>query len=186
MHPLATEIRFTLRHPVVRSGSIAALFALSVFVIAFIFVWYPSASRHHEIQQDISQLRNKLVTQSKLNGLSRSYFSTQKMLEKIERKLDSTTSLAEFTHALNRLASKNKIKIISKLSRDSQVQQNYKIQYQELVLQGEYKALRHFILGLRDMPVWTLIKEVRLKKKKGSDELIVDIVIASYQARENT
>ena len=186
MYPLVTQIQFTFRHPVVRRGGIAAVVALSVFLIALLFAWYPSASRHLEIQQEITQLRNQLVTLNKLYGLSRTFYATEKTLEKVEKKLDSPTSLAEFTRALNMLASKNKIKIISKLSRDSQVKQNYKIQYQELTLQGRYKAMRHFVLGLRDMPAWTLIKEARFKKKKGSDELIVDFVIASYQKQANT
>lgn len=186
MHPLITHIKFSFRHPVVRRGGIAATVASVVFIITLLFVWYPAASKHQEIKQDISLLRDQLVTLNKLNGLSRTYYATEETLERVERKLNSSISLAEFTSALNRLASKNNIKIINKVSRESQLKQNYKIQHQELTLQGGYRAIRYFMLGLRDMPTWTLITEARLKKKKGSDELIVDFVIASYQKQANT
>lgn len=183
MHPAVTHILFTFRHPVVRNGGIAVVVTASIFVIALLLFWYPSSSKHLEIQQDIDHLNNKLIALTQLNNLSHTYYATEKALKKVEKKLDTSISLSEFTNALYKLASKNNIKIISKSSRDMQEKQGYKILYQELTLQGQYKAMRQFILSLRDMPVWTLIKETRLKKKKGSKELIGDFVLASYQKK---
>lgn len=183
MHPVVTHVLFTFRHPVIRSGGIAVVVTASIFVISLLVFWYPSSSKHNEIQQDIDHLNNKLVALRQLNNLSHTYYATEKTLKKVEKKLDTSISLAEFTNALYKLASKNSIKIISKSSRDMQEKQDYKILYQELTLQGKYKSMRRFMLGLREMPVWTLIKEARLKKKKGSNVLIGDFVLASYQKK---
>lgn len=185
MSRVITHIAFAFRHPVARRGGIAAVVAMCILVMVISFAWYPSASRHNEIQHDISQLRNQLITSKKLNELRHTYNNTETTLVNIEKKLATSTSLAEFARTLNRLASQYKIKIISSSNRDSQLTQNYKIQYQELMLQGKYTAIRQFIFDLRDIPVWTLIKEIRLKKKKGSDELIADFVLTSYQKQAN-
>jgi Tfp pilus assembly protein PilO len=186
MHPVVTHALFTFRHPVVRKGGIALAVSFSIFITALLFSWYPSSSKHHEIEQDIGQLRNKLIEINKLNELSSTYYAAEKTLDKVEKKLEASTSLAEFTNALYKLASKNNIQIISKSSHNMQIKQNYKILYQELTLQGKYMAMRQFILSLRDMPTWTLIKETRLKKKKGSNVLSGDFVLVSYQRKAGT
>lgn len=183
MHPVVNHVLFTFRHPVIRNGGIAVVVTASIFVISLLVFWYPSSSEHIEIQQDIDHLNNKLLSLRQLNNLSYSYYATEKTLRKVEKKLGTSISLSEFTNALYRLASKNNVKIISKSSRDMQEKKDYKILYQELTLQGNYKSMRRFILSLRKMPVWTLIKEARLKKKKGSKVLIGDFVLASYQKK---
>lgn len=179
-------IKFAFRHPVVRSGAIAAVVGLCILVVVAAFIWYPASSRHVELEEGVSQMRGHLVMSASLDELQGVYHSMEKTLAQVEHKLDMSTSPTEFARALNALAMQNDVKIISKSYRDSQLKSNYVVQYQELTLQGDYKALRRFIAGLRDMPGWTLIKEARLRKKKGDHEVIGDFILASYQKQART
>lgn len=174
------NIRYSFRHPVVRKGGFAALLSLFVLALVVVFAWYPSMIKHNETEQSVSQLRNKLISLNRLGEFEQVYDVMAETLQNVDKKLNSSTSLAEFTRTLYSLANKNNVKIVSKTSRDSQLKGGYKILYQELTLQGRYKSIRLFISSLRNMPSWTLIKDARLKRKKGSDELIGDFVLVSY------
>lgn len=175
-----SNVRYSFRHPVVKTGGFVFLFSLVVLSLVIVLVWLPPKTEYSETEQTVNQIKNEIIVLNQLAGISPGYDAMSETLIKIDQKLKSSTSLAEFTRKLYSLADKYKVKLVSKTSRDGQVKDGYKVLYQELTLQGRYESIRQFISSLRDMPSWTLIKDARLKRKKSNNELIGDFVLVSY------
>lgn len=180
MLPTLMQFKFTFRHPVVWFGGIAVIVAVAALVLTTFFYWYPEAKSNIKSKNDINNLRNKHILANSLNSLSHTYYASEKLLNKIEGKLVSSAGLAEFTNELHKLASRNNVKITISSS-GIQEKESYKLLNQELTIKGRYSEMRKFILGLKDMPTWTLVKEVRFKKINSSDDLIGEFVLVSYQ-----
>lgn len=180
------SFKFTFRHPVVRFGGIAVVVAVVVLVFTAFFYWYPALKNNIKSNSDIKEMRNKHILASNLNSLSHAYYASEEIIDEVEKKLLSSASLAGFTNELHKLAGRNNVKITIRSNSGMQKMEGYKLLNQELTIQGKYSEIRKFIMGLRDMPTWILVKELKLKKIDSSDDLIGEFVLVSYQEMVST
>jgi Tfp pilus assembly protein PilO len=162
--------RCAARHRVVRAGALLA--ALSVLtLVACAALWWLAARSHDRQLQAIDAERRRVVLARQADEVTAAYRLASAQIASIDNRLAHTTGQADVVASLARLAQRSGIRVDSEAYEESKSGELVLLAAQ-LSLQGSYSALRDFLLGLSDLPVWVEVHELRFERVRDGDGLI--------------
>lgn len=182
LHALIEAFLYSLRHPLVKAGLWSALATAAICVAVTLGFWWPPHSDSQDLMDRIESKRREVVSSMYAAELTRAYTRAQREVPELEKKLDNVGSQSDLVGNLGRLAGKTGVRILSESYNEGKPQGIYIPLHIDLVLQGNYSALRDFFHGVPGLPVWSEIQDARLERTRESGGLVkAQIRLATYR-----
>lgn len=189
---MAAGLIEAIRFPPIRIALFICSGCLIILLLTIMGLWWPAHRQHDAVQLSIDEKRRQLVLLLQADDIGRAYRSALQVVPRLESRLTLDMSQAEFVNILGRLSSRHGARLLAQSFDERKVQQDQPIIALELNLEGPYAAIRGFMLGLSDLPVWCEIEEMRLERARESTgiiraqlRLIVHRKAAIKSARDN-
>ncbi|HKQ31278.1 MAG TPA: type 4a pilus biogenesis protein PilO [Burkholderiales bacterium] len=177
---LIADARYSIRHPWIRIGAIAAAAAAVVALIALAF-WWPAQSTRATLEEQIAIKRRTLVQLQQADELLHTYERAQKDVPVLEKKLTNAATQAQLVEQLGRLARRHGVTVLSETYEEGRAAGSYAVLNTELTVQAGYPAIREFLRSLPDLPVWAEVQELRLEAARDAGAVKGRIRIATYR-----
>lgn len=182
LHPLMDDLRYSLRHPMVRAGIVTGIAALGMLVIMAAALWWPVRSEVNTLRDEIDATRRQAVERLYGAQLAQMYGRTQEQIVVLETKLNTQTVQVSLLNHLSQLAKKHRVRILSESYEEGKPQTGYAPLYHEITLQGTYPRVRRFLLDLGTLPTLSLVQEAALSRSGNSGRSIkAQLRIVTYR-----
>lgn len=155
---------YSLKHPKVRLAATAALSLAALNLALVAFYWVPSAWRHHQAASAIESLRRSRLEAEQAGDLFRRYQDLLKRAGVLEAKWKTPASQSSLVGALDRLAAKNGLKVLSQDFNAGTSKKGGTVLEENLSVVGAYPSLRHFLADLEGLKTLTVVEEARLER----------------------
>lgn len=165
------DVRYPLRHPVVRMGLWVNV-ALALMTVALIAFWWPVAREHQTLTAAVDGKRRQMMNALQAGDMLRAYRHAQVAVPKLEEKLRTGARQSELIDHLGRLAREHNVRVLAQSFEDGKVRGAYLPLQVNLTLQGGYSAVRDLLDGLPSLPVWTEIQEINLERSRESPDAV--------------
>lgn len=156
------SLQFALRHPWVRAAGFVSVLLTLVSLLLWATYWWPVRQEVHGLVERINEVRSDTVHAMQAADVLRAYQKVKQQVEQLDVKLGAQSPQATLVPALSALAKKCNARILSQAYEEGKVEGDYVPLYLDLSIQASYADLRRFILGLAQLPTWTLVQEARL------------------------
>lgn len=179
MRLVLSTLRYGLKHPAARLGSVIGLIATAAMAIA-LFSWWPAHRLHEQLTQQIVAAQLSLERAKQAQELARVYFTALQNVPLLEQKMKAAINQTQIVDGLDRLAQESNILLVdqSYIERSGQSSSNLAI---ELAVEGEYEAVRNFLHGLHSLPIWIELQEVQLTRSGKTNLLKGKLRIISFR-----
>lgn len=175
------QLEYVIRHPVVKSGAVAAVAMILLTVGVAAFIWWPAVSERDQMTHEVSSLRVDIGHAINRINTAENFYGALTRANAISEKLGAEASQADLTDQINQLAAKLGIKILNESNEERKIRMGYLPMFRELSIQGDYVSTRKFLLALRQLPTWTTVQELHLTKKNMSSDLKAVITLVTYR-----
>lgn len=145
------------------------------------FFWYPAAQVHYGLQREISRYHQAQEDASQAKETAEIYADLEKRVKVLDIKWNNSVTQSDLIGSLGKLASKNRLKIISQDFDAAAAKSDGNFFKQNLSLDGSYPALRHFLADLEVLPTLTIVKQACLERAgtEGS-QVRANLELATY------
>ena len=164
-------LRYTARHPWVRGVMWATVVAVLVLLAVIGYAW-PDYDQHRSLLNAVAAARHEWVASLMADDLGRAYGRALQLIPELEKKLDPASGQSNLVQGLRQLASKYGVKVTGETYQEGKPQGAYLAFPVDLRLEGNYPALRGFISGFADLPMWSEIQEIRLEQEMAEPGLV--------------
>lgn len=165
------DVRYPLRHPIVRVG-LWVNAALVVMTVVFISVWWPVVREHQRLTTAVDEKRRQMVNALQAGDTLRVYRHAQIAVPKLEEKLRTGVRQSELIDRLGQLTRQHDVRVLAQSFEDGKIRGAYLPLQVNLTLQGRYSVVRDFLNDLPSLPVWAEIQEVHLERSRESPEMV--------------
>jgi hypothetical protein len=170
-----------LGHPKVKRAAWTAVISLTLDLLILVFFWYPAARVHGEVQREISRYRQAREEASRARATVEIYAGLEKRVSVLESKWQEPVSQSDLIGSLGRLASRDKLKVVSQDFDLAATPGAGKFFKQNLSLDGSYPSLRRFLADLEGLPTLTVVKQARLERTGEKDgRLRANLQLSTY------
>lgn len=181
-HPFIENLRFSMRHPVVKAGIVASVVSVAIVVAIGFSYWWPAQRDTERLVEAIQAKRKAVVAAMHAGDVARAYERTRREAAVVEEKLSAVIGQAELVKSLSRLAKKKGVKILAEAYEEGRERGGYVPLYVDLALEGRYSSLRHFLNGIQTLPVWTMVQEAKLARlQKGAGWVKARLRLVTYR-----
>lgn len=160
---------YSTRHPQVRRGFWVSVVAVSLCLLALIY-WWPAHSSYQRLIEETQAKRREIVMSREAQDIANLYHQASQQIPVLERKLNNAVGQAELVNHLATLARQHGVKVLAESYNEGKNEgkgtERYRSLVVQLTLQGRYGALRQFMQGLSDLPVWSEIQDARLESNR--------------------
>ncbi len=178
------ELRYARRHPGVKLALGAAALSLVLTSALAVSYWRPAQQRHADLTARAHALRAEVAATLRARELARAYAAAQQDLERVRERLAAGAGQAQLVNRLYRLARERGVAILSESNQEGRARGGYVPLVQELALAGDYRGVRGFLQDACALPTWTVIREVRLSRKRAAPRRLRAVVtLATYRER---
>lgn len=139
--------------------------AMLVAVIALAY-WWPMSSQHGNLRLQIDTIRRDLVDSVNAEQVGNAYSQSLKRISEIEKKLDNQDRQSSLVKHVLKLAQQHRVRILSEAYEEGKPREGYLPLHQTLTIQSDYRSLRKFLLGIDNLPTWTVVSEAKLERLK--------------------
>lgn len=182
LRPVIDDLRYSLRHPLVRLGIIAGIIAIGLVLVVGAALWWPARSEVHTLRDEIDVTRRQAVERLYGAQLAQEYERTEQQIVALETKLNTQTVQVSLLNHLSQLAKKHRVRILSESYEEGKIQSGYAPLYHEITLQGTYPRVRRFLLDIRSLPTLSLVQEAALNRGDGRGRSIkAQLRIVTYR-----
>ena len=158
---------YARKHPGVKRVVAVSAVLLAVDILLIGTFWGPVAWRHHELQKKVDDYRlrkrNDLLAQETADTYTRMMIR----VKVLDGKLEKHSTQSELIESLSRLASRNRLRI---LSQDFDVTSKNNVGFssfkQNVSLVGSYSSIRHYLTDLENLPTLTILQQARLERAR--------------------
>ena len=182
LRPMIADLRFSLRHPLVRLGMVAGIIAIGLVLIIGGAMWWPARSEVHALRDEIGATRRQAVERLYGAQLAQVYKRTEQQIVVLEAKLNTQTVQVSLLNHLSQLAKKHRVRILSESYEEGKAKNGYAPLYHEITLQGSYSRVRRFLLDIGSLPTLSLVQEAALNRGDGRGRSIkAQLRIVTYR-----
>lgn len=179
---MVDDLRYSLRHPVVRLGIVAGIVAIGLVLIIGAALWWPARSEAYTLRDQIDATRRQAVERLYGTQLAQVYERTEQQIVALETKLNTQTVQVSLLNHLSQLAKKHGVRILSESYEEGKTQSGYAPLYHEITLQGSYPRVRRFLLDIGSLPTLSLVQEAALNRGDGRGRSIkAQLRIVTYR-----
>lgn len=172
---------FALRHPWVRRGLGSAIVVAVLLLAVVLFYWRPAHSEHEQLFDRVVSLRRELVKSMQDQTLAKTYADTRKTIARLEKKLNAESGQAALVNNVTQLAQNSGVQVISESYQEGKEDSGYVPLFQIIVLKGAYKDMRQFLMGVQQLPTWTVVQETRLERPHDGKGLKATLTLVTYR-----
>lgn len=178
------NLNVSFRHPYIISLLLVNFCVMSGLAGFWLIIAEPEYDKHQSAALETAKLREKIKSKIQTIELSKSYLNNIKNIEAIEEKLAAEGGQAVFVNSLMVLAKSNNIKVLDSSYKDEDESRGFIRQNQEVMLEGTYIDIKHFIYDVQMLPTLTIIHETRLEPIKGLSQLKASLTLKTYRKVE--
>lgn len=160
------ELRFVLRHPLVRSVLLAFLVLALALALFVGFFWWPVNLQEASLRDQVQRLRLRTESDNHARRIAQAVEAGQKDLKEARSRLAAATSPAELAGRTFGLAEESGLTVTGETNRARKLERGGKLFLQELTLRGRYPSFRQFFAALPGLPTWTVVHEVRMERRE--------------------
>jgi hypothetical protein len=161
--PIRDACFYALQHPKTKRAVWAGALFLAVDMLLLAALWAPAAYRHHQLEKAIADHREAVLEADRAQATSENYGRLVKRVRNLEAKWETPVTQSGMIEVLTKLASKDRLTVISQ-DFDSASPKVGKSLEQSISLQGNYQALRRFLVDLENLKTLTLVEQARLER----------------------
>jgi Tfp pilus assembly protein PilO len=175
------DLRLSFRHPLLRVGLRIGLLLLVVDAALVAYRW-PAATSHGQLVKQVDAAQTAIIDARQAVGVMDAYTRAREAIMTIGRKLDYATAQAKLIDDIADLARKYGVQVLSQeydeASAGDKRQATLGVQ---LAAQGNYRALRNFIVGISSLPAWTEVSDVSIERGRDSGLLKAELRLLTYR-----
>lgn len=175
------SLTFAFRYPLVRLGALSALGMVAATVATLAVLWWPAASALGQNERAVAQAKSKVLRAMDQAKIARQFDESHRRVEAIREKLEAAASQAELAAHINQLAAELGVRILNESNEEAKIKLGYQPIIQELSIEGSYAAIRQFLLAVRTLPTWTIVRELRLTRKNVAADLKAVVTLVTYR-----
>jgi Tfp pilus assembly protein PilO len=155
---------FALKHPKMKMafGTALGLGALDLLVLAFF--WWPSAYQHHQWVKKTDDCRREQLEAGRAQETALRYGKLSKRVRLLETKWETAATQSALIESINRLASKDGLRVVSQDFEMENAKSGGKSLKQGLSLTGSYGSLKQFLADLENLKTLTVVEQARLER----------------------
>jgi len=179
---LIANLRYSLRHPTVRLGLVVAVITSTAVLIMTLGYWWPVHHGHELLVGEVKLKRRMVVEAMQAKELASAYRLASQNIVMLEEKLEADSSQAGLVQNVTELARDRGIRILSEAYDEGREENGYVPLHQEIALQGDYSALRRFLMDIHTLPSWTVVQESRFEgSRKQPGRVKATIKLVTYR-----
>ena len=179
------DFRYSLRHPRVRLGLLAALVSVLLLVAVAIAYWWPAWNGAASLKIQIDLKRRQAVEASYSAQLAQSSWRAAQHVAQIEKKLDASGTQVNLVQNLATLARRHNVKILSEAYEQGKAKDGYMPFVHELTLQGGYAELRQFLIALQELPTFTVVQDAVMSRAGNAVVIKAQLRMLTYRKVDN-
>jgi hypothetical protein len=181
MADIREDLSFSLRHPQGRFSII--VFAISMLLVLFVGLayWWPITHTASSLKIEIEDRQREIASAEYNLKLAQASADAAQQMELIEKKLDASVTQADLVQNIASLARRNKVKIVSVAYEEGKVKDGFSPLVHVLTVQAGYPELRGFIVGLQQLPTFTIAQEAVLSRSANSFVIKAQLNIITYR-----
>lgn len=179
---LIRDLRYVSRHPVMRRALLAELVLAVVVIGVAVLLWIPNRQQHAELRVEVEQVRTEHKRQQEIEGVLAAAGRTRAMLAAAKQRLDATVEQADQVARLHEIAGRHGVVILSESNRQGDSREGYLQLLQEVVLIGDYIAIRRVIDDIYTLPSMTLPWDIVLAAAdENGGKVRASMLLVTYQ-----
>ena len=157
------------------------LWVFSIALLSFVVInqWYPENIRHQALQSEVSTIREDIIHIIRLNEFAKDYTELKQDLKSYKARLETPVSQSDLAENLYKIASKNKITVLSE-SNKRKSKDTIEITMKSLLVEGKYRNIRKYIYDLNRLKSMAFINRVEIKNKKKSHKVKASVQFVIY------
>lgn len=175
------DLRYSLRHPRVRTGLLVSAVAVLVLLMVAMAYWWPAWDTAARLDAQIEQKRRQAVEASYSAQLAQSSQRAAQHIAQIEKKLEASGTQVNLVQNLATLARRNNVKIVSEAYEEGKAKDGYMPFVHELTLQGGYAELRQFLIALQELPTFTVVQDAVLSRAGNTGIIKAQLRMHTYR-----
>ena len=176
-----SELRHSLRHPLVRAG-LAATALLVPAAVVVIAMWWPLHEQKLQLEEEVTALTESIRDRAGVAAAAAAYTRSKQGAALLEAKLKHAATQAQLVDDLSRLARANGVRIVSETYEEIRRPSGQALLNADLVVRGSYASTRKFLQALSTLPTWSEIDEVTLEKGREPNTIAGKLRIVTYRA----
>lgn len=179
--PFIKELRYVSRHPGLRLLSAVTLL-LAVSVVGFVLaMWVPSRHHHAGLLQQAELKRVEQARARQVAAVAGTAAQAAELLRDAHQRLEARVEQAEQVARLHELAARHGVTILSESNQQGERREGYATVLQEIVLAGEYVAMRRLVEEIYRFPTLTVPWDVTLTAGQGDAQVRGVLLLATYR-----
>ena len=172
---------FSLRHPRVRVCIAVLIVMVLMGATITVAYWWPMVRTANSLQADIDERRREISRAEYNAGLAQAVGDAERQITLIEQKLDSSFTQAILMQNIAALARLNNVIIVSEAYEEGKAKDGYSSLVHELSVQAGYAELRGFIVGIQQLPTFTIVQEAVLSRPSNSLIIKAQLSVITYR-----
>ncbi len=177
-----TQLRYGMRHPVVRAGGILALTLFLCGLLVLFAWWGPMKLEQWKYQETLESKRKAWLDSKRALELSQGSRKASATVALLERKLDSRLNQAEAVQIISRLAAKHGVRVLSQSFEAAKKQEQVATLFIDLTLLGSYQGMRGMLEDLPNMSGWVEVLEAGFDSALiGGAQVKGQLTLAAYR-----
>jgi hypothetical protein len=179
------DLWYSLQHPRVRAGLIAATSAVFIALVVGMVYWWPAWSTVKTLNEQIDQRRRQAVEASFSIKIEQQSKRAALHVEQIEKKLAASGTQVNLVQNLGKLARQFNVRILSETYEKGKAKDGYMPFVHEILLQGNYADLRQFLIALQELPTFTVVQDAVMSRTGDTAVVKAQLRMITYYKAES-
>ena len=175
------DFLFSLRHPRVRASIVGLMVTVLIGLTIGMAYWWPITHTANRLKADIEDRRREISSAEYQARLARASGDAAWQMAMIEKKLDTSFTQAFLVQSMAALAHRNNVMIVSEAYEEGKAKDGYSPLVHELSVQAGYAELRSFLVGVQQLPTFTIVQEAVLSRASNSSVIKAQLSIITYR-----
>lgn len=163
-----------------RVALMAAAISSVLFVLVFMFWYWPAASEHAQLKAALRAELDGVGVASRQAQLAARLHAARLYIDEANKKLAHKARQGALVRDVRRLVTRHKMRIESESFRRRNDDSGMYIIEQTLIVSGTYHNLHQFLGGLDRLASWTLVDQAHIKREKRHRHIRASLRLLSY------